>query len=173
MILDKALDRMKAVYALLQKKAAPHIQTSATDTDPGNGPARFGKYEQNAGGKKVIAMIEDVIAESKATEAEAIAAEQDSQQAYENFMKDSNDSIIEYTKAITNMQADMGAAKEELVSSEEALAATNKELEDLEGTKASLHKECDFLLKNFEVRQTARQSEMDGLAEAKAILSGA
>jgi len=27
-------------------------------------------------------------------------------------------------------------------------------------------------LKNFEVRQAARQNEMDGLAEAKAILSG-
>jgi len=176
MILGKALDRMKETYAMLQKRArkgAPHTQTSGTDTEPGSGPARFNESKKNAGGAKVIKMIEDVIAESKATEAEAIAAEQDSQQAYENFMKDSNDSIIEYTKAITNMQADMGAAKEELVSSEEALAATNKELEDLEGTKASLHKECDFLLKNFEVRQTARQSEMDGLAEAKAILSGA
>merc|ERR1719421_2077230 len=64
MILTKALDRMKQVYALLQQRArahlravqqheapgAPHIQTSATDTDPGNGPARFTKYEKNAGG---------------------------------------------------------------------------------------------------------------------------
>merc|ERR1719379_429876 len=43
MILNKALDRMKQVYALLQqqKPGAPHIQTSATHTDPGNGPAKF------------------------------------------------------------------------------------------------------------------------------------
>merc|ERR1719265_2985503 len=50
MILDKALQRMKQVYAMLQAKkgpGAPHIQTSATDTDPGNGPARFNKYEKN------------------------------------------------------------------------------------------------------------------------------
>merc|ERR1719265_861591 len=172
MILSKALDRMKQVYALLQKRA-PHIQTSATDTDPGNGPARFGKYEQNAGGNKVITMIEEVIAESKKTEAEAIAGEQDSQQAYENFMKDSNDSIMEYTKAITNMSADLGKAKEELVMTKEALAANSVELQDLHDTEASLHKSCDYLLKNFETRQAARLNEIDGLNEAKAILSGA
>merc|ERR1719198_1711809 len=158
---------------MLQKKAAPHIQTSATDTDPGNGPARFGKMEKNAGGKKVIAMIEEVIAESKATEAEAIAGEQDSQQAYENFMTDSNDSIIAYTKAISNMSESLAKAKEDLVATKEALAANGVELEDLHGTEASLHKSCDYLLKNFEVRQAARLDEMDGLNEAKAILSGA
>merc|ERR1719388_291560 len=172
-ILQKASDRMKAVYALLQKRAAPHTQTSATDTDPGNGPARFGKYEQNAGGKKVIAMIEEVIAESKKTEAEAIAGEQDSQQAYENYMKDSNKSIMEYTKAISNMESDLAKAKEELVRTKEDLAANSVELEDLHATEASLHKSCDYLLKNFEVRQAARLDEIDGLNEAKAILSGA
>merc|ERR1719454_1377669 len=46
-ILTKALNRMKEVYALLQKQpGAPHIQTSGTHTDPGNGPAKFRKYEE-------------------------------------------------------------------------------------------------------------------------------
>merc|ERR1719287_409030 len=60
MILTKALDRMKQVYALLQqhgmKPGAPHIQTSGTHTDPGNGPAKFKKYDKNAGGGRVVAM---------------------------------------------------------------------------------------------------------------------
>merc|ERR1719253_2392289 len=45
MILTKALDRMKQVYALMQQQqpGAPHIQTSGTHTDPGNGPAKFKK----------------------------------------------------------------------------------------------------------------------------------
>jgi chromosome segregation ATPase len=54
-ILTKALDRMKEVYALVQQPGAPHIQTSATRTDPGNGPAQFAKKEKNAGGAKVVA----------------------------------------------------------------------------------------------------------------------
>merc|ERR1712217_194812 len=37
----------------------------------------------------------------------------------------------------------------------------------------SLHVECDWLLQNFEVRKEARAGEMDSLAQAKAVLSGA
>merc|ERR1719498_2370324 len=67
-ILSKALDRMKEVYALVQQPGAPHIATSATRTDPGNCPAKFAKMEQNAGGSRVVAMIEEVIADAKKTE---------------------------------------------------------------------------------------------------------
>lgn len=52
MILQKAIDRMTEVYGFLQQPGAPHTQTSATRTDPGNGPAKFKKYEANTGGKK-------------------------------------------------------------------------------------------------------------------------
>merc|ERR1719262_1709662 len=59
-ILEKALDRMKQVYALLQQRqpGAPHVQTSATHTDPGNGPAKFKTYGKNAGGSRVVRMPE-------------------------------------------------------------------------------------------------------------------
>merc|ERR1719265_2010296 len=187
MILTKALDRMKQVYALMQQRArnqlrrsiqehqapgAPHIQTSATDTDPGNGPARFTKYEKNAGGGKVVAMIEGIINDSKALEADAIASEQDSQTAYENFMKESNDSITKLSEAIANLSAAKGQAEEDLTAAKMDLDSTNKELEGLHEESTDLHQSCDYLLKNFEVRQTARQAELDALAEAKAILSG-
>merc|ERR1719478_1033528 len=130
---------MKQVYAFLQKRAqlhhmqpgAPHIQTSATDTDPGSGPARFTKYEKNAGGAKVVAMIEGVINDSKKLEAENIAAEQDSQTAYENFMKESNDSITKLTEAINNMSEAKAKAEEELSLAKTDLDQTNKELEGL------------------------------------------
>ncbi len=32
---------------------------------------------------------------------------------------------------------------------------------------------CDFVMKNFETRQTARDEEIEALKQAKAILSGA
>merc|ERR1719473_146627 len=76
-ILKKALDRMKQVYAFLEQPGAAHTQTSGNHTDPGNGPARFKKYEQHAGGSRVVAMIEKVIADSAKMEDEAVAAEQD------------------------------------------------------------------------------------------------
>jgi len=38
--------------------------------------------------------------------------------------------------------------------------------------KAELHSSCDFITKNFEIRQTARDEEIEALNQAKAILSG-
>lgn len=175
MILDKALQRMKQVYSMMQAKkapGAPHIQTSATDTDPGNGPARFKKMEKNAGGGKVVAMIEGIITDSKQLEAEAIAAEQDGQTAYENFMKESNDSITKLTEQINNLKENKAKAEEELEMAKVDLDQTNTELQGLHDESTDLHQSCDYLLKNFFVRQEARQAEIDALNEAKAILSG-
>merc|ERR1719478_956463 len=105
MILTKALDRMKQVYAMLQQRGpgAPHIQTSGTHTDPGNGPAKFKKYDKNAGGGRVVAMLEEVLADTRKTEDQAMASELDAQSAYENFMKDSNKMILKTSQAISDM----------------------------------------------------------------------
>jgi len=47
------------------------------------------------------------------------------------------------------------------------------ELEQLSNYNGELHSSCDFVLKNFELRQTARDEEVEALRQAKAILSGA
>jgi len=176
MILTKALDRMKQVYALLQqqKPGAPHIQTSATHTDPGNGPAKFkDNAANNAGGGRVVAMLEEVLADTRKTEDQAMASEADSQSAYENFMKDSNKSIKKTQESISDMTGARAAAKEELSMAKTDFAQTMQELEGLDSTNQDLHKSCDYVLKNFDARQSARSAEMDALREAKNILSGA
>merc|ERR1719263_1368715 len=143
-ILTKALDRMKQVYALLQqrglKPGAPHIQTSATHTDPGNGPAKFKKMEKNAGGGRVVAMLEEILADTKKTEDECMASEADAQSAYENFMKDSNKSIKKTTQAISDMTGARATAKEELSMAKTDFSQPMTELEGLDQTNADLHK---------------------------------
>merc|ERR1719238_1583125 len=175
MILTKALDRMKQVYALLQqrKPGAPHIQTSATRTDPGNGPAKFKTYDKNAGGGRVVAMLEEVLADTRKVEDEAMVSEADAQSSYENFMKDSNKSILKTTQAISDMTGARATAKEELSMAKTDFSQTMQELEGLNDTNGDLHKSCDYTLKNFDARQAARAAEMDALNEAKNILSGA
>merc|ERR1719310_1072613 len=172
MILTKALDRMKQLYALLQQQqpGAPHIQTSGTHTDPGNGPAKFKQYGKNAGGGRVVKMLEEILADTRKTEDQAMASEQDSQSAYENFMKDSNKSILKTTQAISDMTGSRAAAKEELSMAKTNLGQTVNELESLSNTNGDLHKSCDFVLQNFDARQAARAAEMDALNEAKNIL---
>jgi len=175
MILQKAIDRMAQVYAMLQRMhqpGAPHTQTSATKTDPGNGPAKFKKYEENAGGKRVLAMLDEVLQDSKTMENDAIASEEDAQVAYENFMKDSNKFIIKATQGISDMTEAKATAESDLVMAKTDLKGTMSELFALHEESGDLHKSCDFLLNNFELRQKARSEEMDALNEAKNILSG-
>lgn len=174
-ILQKAIDRMAKTfsdYKFLQKPGAPHIATSGTHTDPGNGPAKFTKYEQNAGGKKILVMLEDVMTESKKAENDAIRAEQDAQAAYEMFMKDSNKSITQSLRSNVNMTEEKAKAEKELSRDKTDLSATMKTLESLSEELGDLHKSCDFVLNNFKARQEARALEMDALREAKGILSG-
>merc|ERR1719183_1627837 len=173
-ILNKALARMKESYAFAQLfgPGAPHTQTSATHTDPGNGPAKFKKYEENAGGARVVAMLEEVITDSKNLENDALNTEFDAQSAYENFMKDSNKSTEQNLKSIRNMSENRAKAKSELAMADADFKSTMKELENLDGMNKALHEQCDFVLKNFEVRQEARAAEVDALVEAKNILSG-
>jgi len=176
MILKKALDRLKQVYFLQKgtpaKVGAAHISMSGDADDPGNGPARFTKYEKNDSGGGVVAMIEGIIADSVKAENEAIASEQDSQYSYETFMKDSNELIIKLTKQIADMTEARAKAKVALNMAETDFTDTMKVLEGLAATLADLHGSCDYILKNFDARQAARSAEMDALGEAKAILSG-
>jgi hypothetical protein len=176
MILIKALERMKEVYVLLQQgrqqPGAAHIATSGTHTDAGNGPAAFKTYEENPAGKRVVALLEEVIAESKQMDDDAMTSEEDAQTAYEEFMKNSNTGITAHQTAITNMSEAKAKATEALILANSDFATTMKEIEDLFNLATDLHKSCDYILNNFDARQAARTAEINALNEAKNILSG-
>ena len=60
----------------------------------------------------------------------------------------------------------------ELVESKKSKEATMLELEQLSNTNAQLHQICHFVMQNSELRQTARDEEVEALKLSKAILSG-
>jgi len=174
MILQKAVERLKQVYAafLERQPGAPHIQTSGNHTDPGNGPARFTKYNKHVGGSRVVQMLATIMADSRQTEDDAIVAEEQSQAAYENFMKDSNKAIHAYTSKVMNLSGAKAKAEEELIMAHSDMQATMEELEGLHAVVGRLKSSCDFIIKNFSARQGGRMAEMNALREAKSILAG-
>merc|ERR1719321_565577 len=133
----------------------------------------FKEHKKNKSGGGVIGMMKGIIADAKKLEAEAILAEDDAQKAYEDFVKDSNFSIEEKKKSIINKSEEKAKAEEEKTQAEEDKADVMTELEQLGNENADYHKACDFVLKNFEIRQTARDQEIEALKQAIAILSGA
>merc|ERR1719218_329757 len=136
-------------------------------------PAGFEAYKKNAASGGVMSMLQQIISDAKAMEAEAIRAEEDSQKAYEDFVKETNGSIEAKSEDIVNKSEEKAKAESDLVEAKEAKESTMLELEQLSNYNAELHQSCDFVLKNFDVRQTARDEEVEALKQAKAILSGA
>merc|ERR1719408_229014 len=116
-------------------------------------------------------MIQQIINDAKAMEAEAIKSEEDAQKAYEAFVKDTNASIEEKSKEIVNKSELKAKADADKTEAEEAKENVVIELEQLSNENADLHKACDFVMKNFEIRQTGRDEEIEALKQAKAILS--
>eukprot|EP00397_Hematodinium_sp_SG-2012_P015543 GEMP01015830.1.p1 GENE.GEMP01015830.1~~GEMP01015830.1.p1 ORF type:complete len:658 (+),score=210.80 GEMP01015830.1:27-2000(+) len=160
-LLQKALKTLKGFYSKKSFVQGPPP------------PAGFKSYENNAGGNSVLTLLQTIINDAKAMEAEALRAEADAQKAYEGFAQETNRSVEAKTKARINAQEDK--AKREVDRSE---ALSNREglqveLDQLSTEETDFHKSCDFVVKNFEVRQEARDEEIEALRQAKSILSGA
>merc|ERR1712014_478922 len=65
-------------------------------------PAGFEAYKKNQASGGVMGMMQQIIDDAKAMEAEAIRSEEDAQKAYEDFVKETNASIEAKSKDIVN-----------------------------------------------------------------------
>jgi len=137
-------------------------------------PETFGAYSKKSEESNgVIAMMDSLTADLDKEMQEADFEEKDAQSEYEEMMKDSAEKRVTDSKSITEKEgtkADDEAnlqkmGKERLAKMKEAMATVD--------VIQNLHKDCDWLLKNFDVRKEARAGEGDALKKAKAVLSGA
>jgi len=117
-------------------------------------------------------MIQSIIDDAKRMEEEAMRDEAAAEKAHAAFTKETNDTIKIKNDSIANKRAIVAEKKAALVEARKDGKEDGLHLEQLGNTKATLHQDCDFALKNFIVRQTALDTEVDALAQAKAILSG-
>merc|ERR1719517_329896 len=168
---------LKAALGVLQDfyaKKAPGASLAQKQEPVGPPPPPgFEEYKKNAANGGVISMIQQIIADAKAMEAEAIRSEEDAQKAYEDFVKETNNSIEAKSRDIVNKSEEKAKAEVDLVETKEAKEGVLLELEQLSNYNAELEQSCNFVLKNFDLRQTARDEEVEALRQAKAILSGA
>merc|ERR1719375_1516727 len=137
-------------------------------------PETYGAYakkgEESSG---VIAMMV-MLAKDLDTEITKMTAEEkNAQEDYEKFMADSAAKRASDSKLIEEKEstkAETGAEVQKLTEDKTAktseAAATMKYIE-------SLHLECDWLVKNYDLRKEARAGEVEALKNAKAVLSGA
>merc|ERR1719428_2142206 len=171
-ILNKALERLKMFY---EKKGLVQIgaHNHAGDENVQAPPPKPKAYEKSAGAGGVMQLIMKIIEDAEREEVELVHDEQKAQEAYASFVQETNSCIAACEKSVMENEEFLATANADLAETEAALLATNEELKKLEDLNIALHKDCDFIMENFEIRQKARKEEMDAIVEAKAILSGA
>merc|ERR1719163_1334168 len=98
-------------------------------------------------------MIEKLINDTKEITAESKKSESEAQAAYEALVADTNESIADLSKEITSKTKARAQAKKDLSAAQGDHADSVTELENLGKYNADLHGECDYVMKNFGIRQ--------------------
>jgi len=174
-LINFAKNRLNKFYnPKLYKPPAELAQVRSHREAPPPPPESFDAYSKKSEESNgIIAMMDTLIKDLDKEMTEAETEEKDAQADYEQMMKDSADKRAEDSKSLTDKEsalADLEAGLEQqtadLTSTQKELAATNQYIH-------SLHLECDWLLKYFDMRKEARDGEIDALGKAKAVLNGA
>merc|ERR1719281_2407876 len=150
-LLMAALNVLKGFY---EKAALVQATTGGKAPAGPPPPPSFKSYENNAASGGVMGMMQQIIDDAKTMEDEATKAEEE-------------------TKDMINKSQQRAKAEAEKVETEVNRDETLASLEQLYQQNADLHRSCDFLLKNFELRAESRDEEMDALKQGISMFSGA
>lgn len=135
-------------------------------------PAGFQTYEKNAGGQKVLAMINKIISDAQQTQALGINDENSQQKAYEKLVKDMNLTVDANNDAIASKTEEKANKTVTKTEKEQELGSTNNDLKDKNTVLKSTEETSDFIRKNFDIRQAHQTQEIEALNQAKAFLQG-
>merc|ERR1719498_2025928 len=118
-------------------------------------------------------MIDTLIKDLDTEMTEAETEEKLAQEDYEELMADSAANRASDSNSVTEKEGVKANTEAALAADESSLKDTKGELMATMEYEASLHAECDWLIKFFDMRKEARAGEIDSMKKAKAVLSGA
>lgn len=174
-LINFAKNRLNKFYnPKLYKPPAEFAQVRAHRDAPEPPPESIKSYSKKGEESNgIVAMMDSLVKDLDKEMTEAEVEEKDGQADYEQMMKDSADKRAEDSKTLTDkegaladLESGLEQATADLSSTQNELAATNQYIH-------TLHLECDFLLKYFDMRKESRAGELDALGKAKAVLNGA
>jgi hypothetical protein len=158
---------------LVQKKAA-HKQepeyTTSEDTAPEATFSSASSGGSQSGG--IVSIIENIkqdleeeMAKGKDDEAKAL-------QAYKDTLKESQESMDAMEKKIASMEVEIADTTKLVADKQETYDGKKKTHDTNDAYLKEIATECDWMDENFEPRKTARDSEIQGLDDAKGALAG-
>jgi len=158
-------------YALVQV-SLHRQQTEAVKV--GAAPATAGAYKRSTGASNgVLSMVATMISDLQREMAVAKADEKNSQKEYESTVADAKEKRAADLKDAQSKAAAKADLEGDLNDDVQTKGMKVKVQKAAMQFTENLHKECDWLLKNFDLRKQAREEEVDNLKRAKAVLAGA
>jgi len=127
-------------------------------------------YEKKESGG-VMGLMNDFKTDLKTDMTESETEEKFMAKEYVRVMTDAKATRDQDTKSKSNKEAAKAMLDQKLVDNKAKLALTEEELHNLELYLVQLHTECDFLMRNFEVRHEGRVDEETGLETAETIVT--
>merc|ERR1719335_10549 len=191
-LVEKAKNRMQKFYNPTLYKAPPKKEMTMEEKIMANGffaqvhmhmrsdvappPAPempSGPVQKNAKSAGVIGMMDTIINDLGSDMKDMEYEEKTAQKDYAELMADSQETRAGDTKALTGKKTTKAETEAALMTAKETRSATATDLKQIATVIADLHAACDFIMQNFDLRKEARTAEIEGLKNAKAVLSGA
>eukprot|EP00746_Dinoflagellata_sp_MGD_P000582 gnl/MRDRNA2_/MRDRNA2_101044_c0_seq1.p1 gnl/MRDRNA2_/MRDRNA2_101044_c0~~gnl/MRDRNA2_/MRDRNA2_101044_c0_seq1.p1 ORF type:complete len:333 (+),score=108.96 gnl/MRDRNA2_/MRDRNA2_101044_c0_seq1:104-1000(+) len=161
----------KAPTAAVQRMIASFDDSSLIQKAAFVLPETPGTYEkkEDAG---VVGLMQQMKTELVSDMTAAETEEKNSAKDYVRAMNDAKESRAEDVKSLNHKKEVKATTEMKITDAKELHALTEKEIHNLDIYMVQLHTECDFLIRNFEVRHEGRVGEETGLEDAKSIVTG-
>jgi hypothetical protein len=127
-------------------------------------------YEKKESGG-VMGLMNDFKVDLKTDMTESETSEKFMAKDYVRMMSEAQASRAQDVKSMNGKKAAKATLDQKLVDNKAVLDLTQEELHNLQLYLIQLHTECDFLMRNFEVRHEGRVDEETGLETAETIVT--
>jgi septal ring factor EnvC (AmiA/AmiB activator) len=178
-LIEFAINRLQKFYnPKLHVPVQSELQQIESRDNSADAPppplASVGPYSKKGEeGNSVISMMNLLIKDLEKEMTEAETEEKNAQSDFEETLRDAAEKRATDAKALEDKKGSKADLEAFLTDQRDSRSSAVKELAATNKVIASLHAECDWLVRYFDVRKEARASEVDALGNAKSVLSGA
>lgn len=172
-LLEIAEKRLRRYYAasLVQRSKADTSSSSKVRSMSHSAPEADLSYQKQGGGAlRVLELFHVLKADVQKQTSMLVSEDSIGQSEYENLVKNSNQKKMADNRSLGSKQAAKAELEADLQRSREGLRSSNQVLTALEEEVRNLHQQCDFLLKNFDLREDARRAEKRSLTRALSLI---
>lgn len=167
---DKEWNKMPKEEEFMQQEPA---RRSAMKDLPETWEGGANRSSKSSAANSVMSLLDKLSGEMKEDNVMRDTAEKKAVADYTDLVSKTNTKMAQLRSDVTEAEQTLSAAESSKLDTDTELTARRNELSTLNKSNADTQLECDFILNNFALREEARTTEIEGLAKAKSVLSGA